>query len=303
MKEKAILLGPCVGEFFWEFLRFSPILPYLKTRKYKKQNIKYIVLTREERFDIYGRVADILIPLQVPNDYKTMWPNCYRLMGLEGSQYHEIAKIFKDKYKEKYEIVEHLYPDIKKANFCNKNQYSPKNMIYEWFPRKRNEELVEAYLPKDKPLVVVSPRFRGDLKRNWPHWEKFFDMVAGDSYLMDHFNFILCGKRGEYISDTKKRFLDLNDIQYDKQSSLAGLLLATMSRAYFTVGSQSAIPNISLLYGVEALEFGNQKVLHTKTYNVKNTPVTFLDDIKFKLEPKVLFKTFKECLQKKGKQK
>ena len=127
------------------------------------------------------------------------------------------------------------------------------------------------------------------------------NMVADDTYLMKHFNFILCGKEGEYIPDKQKRFFDLNDIKPDEDSSLAGILLATMSKAFFTFGSQSAIPNISLLYGVEALEFGNQKVLHTKVYNVYNTPVTFIVDPKFNIDPKVIFKKFKHLLQKKEK--
>jgi hypothetical protein len=301
MKENAILIGPCVGEFFWELFRLAPMIPYFRRKKHKRDKIKYIVLTREERFDLYGKAANILVPLQIPNDYKKMWPNCFRLMGFPGAEYHKIAKFFKDKYSKNYNILDHIYPDVTKAHYCNKNQYSRKNMIYEWFPREKNIELANEYLPTDKPLVVISSRFRGDLKRNWPHWKTIFDMVADDSYLMKNFNFILCGKEGEYIPDKKRRFFDLNDIELDANSSLAGLLLATMSKAFFTLGSQSAIPNISLLYGVEALEFGNQKALHTITYNVKRTPVTFLDDPKFKIDPKILFKNFKKRLQKKGK--
>jgi hypothetical protein len=301
MKEKAILLGPCVGEFFWEFFRFAPLLPYFRLKKYRGQKIKYIILTREERFDIYGRLAHILVPLNIPNDYKKMWPNCYRLMGLAMDEYARIAKIFKQKYKDQYHIIEHIYPDIRKAVYCQKNQYPPKRMLYEWYPRTRNEELVESYLPKGKPIVIISSRYRGDLKRNWPHWSTFFDMVANDAYLMKKFNFILCGKKGEYIPDKKGRFLDINDIQIDGDSSLAGLLMAIMSRAHFTVGSQSAIPNISLLYGVEALEFGNQKQLHTVTYNIKKTPVTFLEDPRFKIKPEVIFTKFRNRLLKKEK--
>ncbi len=301
-KEDAVLLGPCVGEFFWELFRFAPLLPHLRMKKYRKRKIKYIVFTREERFDIYGKMASILVPLKIPGDFVNKWGNCYKLMGLKYTKYEEIAAMFRDKYSKRYNIVEHLFPNVRKPYFCQKNQYPKTQMIYEWYPRDRNVELVDAYLPKDKPLVVLSPRYRGDLKRNWAHWETFFDMVADDKYLMNHFNFILCGKVGEYIPDKQKRFLDLNDIQLDGDSSLAGVLLATMSNAFFTVGSQSAIPNISLLYGVEALEFGNQKVLHTKTYNVKNTPVTFLEDPFFKIDPKLIFKKFKTRLQKKSKE-
>lgn len=299
MKDKAILFGPCIGEFFWELFRIAPMLPYFRTKKYKKNKITYIILTREERFDLYGRMANILVPLHIPDDYKKMWPNCHRLMGFPLKDYQKLRKIFYDKYSKRFNIVKHIYPDISKAQYCNKNQYPRTEMLYEWFPRQRNIELVNEYLPTDKPLVVISPRYRGDLKRNWPHWKTFLNMVADDTYLMKHFNFILCGKEGEYIPDKQKRFLDLNDIELDANSSLAGILLATMSKAFFTVGSQSAIPNISLLYGVEALEFGNQRVLHTKTYNVKNTPVTFIDDPRFKIEPKNIFKRFKKLLQQK----
>ena len=303
MKQDAILLGPVVSEFFWELFRFAPLLPHFRRKKYKHSEVKYIILTREERFDLYGKWANILVPLKIPNDYKTMWPNCHKLMGLKRNQYLTISKMFYKKYAKDYKILEHLSPDVIKAKYCNKNQFPKNQMSYEWHPRERNVELVNEYLPTDKPLVVISPRYRGDLKRNWPHWKTIFDMVADDTYLMNHYNFILCGKDGEYIPDKQRRFLDLNDIKLDSQSSLAGLLLATMSKAYFTFGSQSAIPNISLLYGVEALEFGNQRILHTTTYNVKRTPVTFIDDPKFNIKPKVIFTKFKESLRKKNKKR
>lgn len=303
MKGNAILMGPVVSEFFWELFRFAPLLPYFRKKKHKRDKITYIILTRQERFDLYGKFASILVPLQIPNDYKTMWPNCHRLMGLKPNEYHEIAKIFRKKYSKKYNIINHLYPSITKAVYCSKNQYPQAQMMYEWHPRNRNAELVKEYLPTDKPLIIISPRYRGDLKRNWPHWEMFFNMVANDPYLMKHYNFVLCGKEGEYLPDKKHRFLDLNDIQLDGDSSLAGILLATMSRAYFTVGSQSAIPNISLLYGVEAFEFGNQKRLHTVTYNVKKTPVTFIDDPRFRIKPEVIFSQFKKSILKKEKRK
>jgi hypothetical protein len=55
------------------------------------------------------------------------------------------------------------------------------------------------------------------------------------------------------------------------------------------MGSQSAIPNISLLFGIRALEWGHQKHLHTVTYNVRKTKVTFLDDPKYNISPKLVY--------------
>ena len=85
---------------------------------------------------------------------------------------------------------------------------------------------------------------------------------------MNDFNFILCGKSGEYIPDKKNRFYDINKIEVNEQSSLVGLLLVALQRAVFTVSSQSAIPNISLLLGTPVLEWGHQKKLHESVYNV-----------------------------------
>ena len=69
-----------------------------------------------------------------------------------------------------------------------------------------------------------------------------------------------------------------------------------LKRSIFTCGSQSAIPNLSLLQKVEVLEFGHQKSLHTKTYNVKNTKVTFLNDPKYQIESKIVFKNLRKIL-------
>jgi hypothetical protein len=72
-----------------------------------------------------------------------------------------------------------------------------------------------------------------------------------------------------------------------------------MKRAYFTFGSQSAIPNISLLFKVDVLEFGCQKKLHTKTYNITNTPITFIENRNYNLKPQVALKHLKKLLNAK----
>jgi len=299
---KAVLLGPFVGEFYWEAGRFAPILPYLKGKKYKNQKIKYIVLTREERFDLYGRHANVFVPLRIDGDYERRQPNCFRLNGLKPHQYDAIVQKFKKKYKDRYNIIEHIYPDVRKAVFGNKNQFHPKKMIYKYKPRIENYRLVEDFLPKnDKPNIVLAPRYRIGFKRNWQKWPEFYDTIASDKELMNSYNFIICGKKGEYIQDKKNRFYDMGDITLTEGSSLAGVLLCIMDHTHMTFGSQSAIPNISLLYGVEVLEFGCQKHLHTVTYNVKNTPITFFENRKYNIEASVVCNTLKKLLRKKRK--
>ncbi len=300
MKQDAILLGPFVGEFYWEAGRFAPMLPYMIKKQYKNKKIKYIVLTRQERFDLYGKYANILVPLRIPEDYGTRKPECFRLIGLTPQEYLKIAEDFYAKYREKYHIIQQIYPDIRKGKFVNKNQYPKARMIHEYQPRQENYDIVNSYLPNGgKPLVVLAPRFRGGFKRNWNHWPEFYDKIANDTNLTKDFNFIVCGKKGEYIPDEKKRFLDLNDMTPTEQSSLVGLLLVVMENSFFTFGSQSAIPNISLLYKTDVLEFGCQKSLHTRTYNIHNAPITFLVNKGYDIPPKQIFPKFKKLLYQK----
>ena len=66
-------------------------------------------------------------------------------------------------------------------------------------------------------------------------------------------------------------------------TSISGLTIAAIKRSVLTVGSQSGIPNLSNLIGTPTLQWGNQKHLHEKVYNVKNTQTIFLDDHEFKI--------------------
>ena len=298
--ENAILLGPFVGEMYWEAGRFAPMLPFFKNKQYVKQKPKFIILTREERFDLYGKYADILVPLRIDGDYEKLQPECFRLIGYSKNEVDHQAKVFFKTYKKRFNILNHFYPNVDRGQFVNKNQFLQRNMIFKYRPRAENYEIVNEYLPKNKkPYVIIASRFRKGFKRNWNHWLEFYDVLFKDQELMNSFNFILCGKVGEYIPDPKHRFYDMNDMTVGSKSSLIGLLLAIMEKSIFTIGSQSAIPNISLLYNVEVLEFGCQKRYHTTTYNIKKTPITFLDDRKYNIEVNKLYKNFKRLLMKK----
>ena len=302
-KQKAILLGPFVGELYWESARFAPMLPNMISNQYKGKNIKYIVLTREDRFDLYGKFADILVPLKIDGDYVEKFPECFRLIGLDNEKYKDIAKKFKEQYSERFDILKHIYPDIRRSAFTNKSQYHPSLMTYKFRPRQENYDLVNNYLPTDKPIVVLASRYRKGFERNWPRWQEFYNILSTQNDLISQFNFVICGKEGEYICDNKSRFFDMNKIKLGEKSSLVGLLLCILERSFFCFGSQSAIPNLALLHGVEVLEFGCQKSLHTRTYNVKNTPITFIENKKYDIDINTVLKNLRELLNKKQKHK
>jgi len=121
-------------------------------------------------------------------------------------------------------------------------------------------------------------------------------MIYKDDHLTKKYNFIICGKKPDYVPDKKNRFCDINNIPLTDDMSLIGLTIESINKSILTVGSQSGIPNMSMMMGVEVLEWGHQRALHTKTYNTKKTHVHFLDDLKYKLEPIRVFEKMKRIL-------
>ena len=189
-KENAILIGPNCGEMGWELQRFAPILPYLRKKKYKKKPIKYIILTRQERFDLYGQYADILVPLNIPGDYEKFMPNCFRLDNFPVEEYEKIANNFYNKYSERFNIINHIYPKIKGKLFLKKNQFPQSEMLFDYKPRKKNYVLIDEYIQTTKPIIVLAPRYRNNKydpksikRRNWPYWNELYNMIV-DSELL-----------------------------------------------------------------------------------------------------------------------
>ena len=66
MRKSAYLIGPFIGELLWEFYRFAPYVIYLKKKNPKAE---FVIFTREERFDLYGRYGSVLVPLRIQNDH------------------------------------------------------------------------------------------------------------------------------------------------------------------------------------------------------------------------------------------
>jgi hypothetical protein len=290
MKERAILFGPFIGELGWEILRFSPLVPY-----HKKHNpdAKIVVLTRPDRFDLYGEYVDILVPLNIDGKYKA---DCYRAIGFPMEEYKQLIDRLYNQFSKKFNIITHIFPNISGKNFANKNQYPQKQMKYKWKPRLANGEAIKNYISNDKQSIVLAPRFRDGLRRNWPHWKELYDLISNHD-IYKKYNFIICGKPPDYIQDEKNRFYDINKIKLNSEISTIGLTIEAIKRSILTVGSQSGIPNLSMMMGIPILSWGHQKSLHTVTYNIKKTKTYFLDDMKYNLDPKIIFNKIIEILK------
>jgi len=299
VKEK-VVITLMTGEMFWEFGRFAPHVIWKRHKVYKDPNIKFIVCTRPERFDIYGTIADIFVPLKIEGDGIKYIAECFRLLNFPLEYHQELVKSLYEQFKDRYDILEMITPDVEnRKNFLDKNYYPKDKIRFQYSPREQNKKLIDEYFKDNsKPIVVIAPRYRYKMKRNWPHWQDFYELILKNKLHHD-FNFVICGKNPDYVPDSNFTMIDINNIETDNDSSLIGLTMEVIKRSVLTVGSQSAIPNISLLLGTEVLEWGNQRGLHTVIYNVFNTKVTFLDDPTFNISPEVVFKKLNEILNKK----
>lgn len=294
MKENALLCGCMIGEFGWSILRFAPYVLGTYRRKYN-QKVKLIVCTREDRFDLYGQNADILVPLKIEGDGTKYKADCFRLINYPIEEYYKLNKVLYEKYSQQFNIVEHIYPDIKGKIFAKKDQYDYNQMLFDFKPRIENKELLDNYIKSKKKSIVIAPRYREGMRRNWKNWQELYDRIY-DSSLPDIFDFIVCGKEGEYIPDSKNRVYDINRIEQNTNTSLVGITIEAIKRSILTVGSQSGIPNLSLLLKTPVLEWGHQKHLHTITYNPKNTKITFLTDQDYTLSAESIFNEMKKLL-------
>ncbi len=155
---KAFLIGPFVGELLWECLYFAPYAIYLKKFKPKA---KLIVFTRPTRFDLYGQYADILVPLNLPFD-KTKHQNGFGHKQINHTSYEKLAKSLFDKYKKRFDIFRHVYPDIEYFYSKVKWQFPRRDMDYNFFPRKLNKVFAESYIKNNK-MVFVNSDFSTDM--------------------------------------------------------------------------------------------------------------------------------------------
>jgi len=153
VKESAYLFGPFIGELYWELYRFAPYAMHMK-KTHPEESL--IVFTRPSRFDLYGRYADVLVPLKLNGDIVEK-QECFKLNGVSLEDYKFIAHFLKSKYKKKYNIVGHFYPNIL-WRYNVKWQFPRHLMNYDFLPRKGNEIIVNSLYGDSTALILIDKK-------------------------------------------------------------------------------------------------------------------------------------------------
>jgi hypothetical protein len=295
MKEDAILAFH-VGEFGWELLRFAPHVLWNYRTKYKKR-VKLIVCSRQDRYDFYGEDVDVFHPFEL--DEPGMRQDCFKLTGFRDRDYYDYFNSLVQLYSKKYNIIERIIPKIDNRKYTQRAQFPLNQMDYKFKPRHNNKEVYNFMYTSDKPSIVLAPRYRRGVPRNWPYWKEFYDLIEP---LKENYNFVICGKEPDVILDERfdKATWVAPGWDEDEEWSLIGLTIEIIKNSILTIGSQSGIPNLSNILGTPTLQWGNEKHEHTKVYNINNTETIYLDDSNYSIDPVIVVKEMNKFLKRKG---
>lgn len=214
-KKRAFLFGPFIGSLGWEMYRFAPYAIYLKK---KEPDVNLIVLTRPERFDLYGQYASILVPLRMKGEEKYLQKG-FKLDGFPQRIYNSIKISFLNSYKDRYKIKDMFCPDISNYKFKVRWQFPRSEMNYDFKPRLSNKKIVDN-MKRISTFVDLS----------WLSEQSSKDLVLKSLSKIDFTNY------------------ENLEVRLDKNSSLLGCVIEIIKRAKVTVGNlNSPISHLSLL--------------------------------------------------------
>jgi len=227
MKEKAYLFGPFIGEILWELMYFAPFAIY---KKHQEPTIKTIIFTRPSRFDLYGRWANILVPLKIKDEEKIYNQNGFGLDFFSNESYRSLSVYLKRKYSESYVIKEHFTPDVTGFRSKVRWRFLRDNMKYDFKPRRENSLDIRKIIPSTKNVVFV------------------------DTDNIDEFTKIYSVLKRRYNCITNNQIISFLKETESKNVSYIGYLLEAIKSCKFVVSNFSSISSkVALLSKVPVI--------------------------------------------------
>jgi len=235
-KKKVVLAGPFIGDPRWECLYFCGYVLYLVTSK----NLGLVVCTRPDRFDLYGRYADILVPLQF-QESKSLFKG-FTDTSVSNSRYHVYAKKFASYYQKKFDVVKHVYPEISDFSSLVKWQFPRHQVNYSFRPRKKCYSRVRHLLDDMNVFVSFNYEFVSDQ----------FNVVTSDDLVFD----------------------------FDLTFSYLGCLIEVLKRCIFSICDITSIEaQLSLLVGTPVISTELISEERLRLINPKDTLTVICKDV------------------------
>ncbi len=224
------LFGPFIGSLEWEMLYFAPFCIYTKRKNPKSQ---IAVFTRPERFDLYGRYVDFLIPLYFDDNNSEM----FRDTEITNDEYIKMSEKFKSKYSGKFKIENHFFPRIHSFNYKVKWQFPRSKMLYDFLPRRDNEAFIHDTLKYDKKNIFID----FDAIKKISILDKVFEVMFKEN----NERFIINSSENVNI---KRKNIQISKIQESKNLTKLGCIIESLKLSSLSIGNlNSDITKLSLL--------------------------------------------------------
>lgn len=232
-----ILAGPFIGELWWEIFHFAGHVIYTKT---KNPQYKLVVLTRQNRFDLYGRYADFLIPLKLKDENKYR-QECFRLTDMSEQYYRGIVEAFRRKYKNE-NIKFHIYPDIHEYFFNLKWQFPRSKFIYDFRPRMTNRDITARVVHLHRKNLIATD---------------IHDLFENSDYELININ--------NFLYELKR--------YPDNRVSELGCIIELLKRCnFFISNTKSIVAKLALIMGIPVISY-NDKMDEADSKIISKTPI------------------------------
>jgi len=91
--------------------------------------------------------------LRLKDDTHSKERDAFKLYAYKEENYYTVVKYFKEKYKKRFRIVSHNYPDIRGWRYKVRWQFPREKMDYDFLPREKNKEVAERALGENIGIV------------------------------------------------------------------------------------------------------------------------------------------------------
>jgi len=229
--------------------------------------IKIAILTRPDRFDLYGQYADFLVPLKIGNDSVKNQIG-FKLKGFKISEYNKLSSQFRHMYNKRFKIVDHYYPDITDYRYKIRWQFSRSKMNYDFKSRHKNVEIIKNTLSK-KPFILITAPYNTNFMKT------LLSCIIKNK-LNKKYLFLTCGECGSIFKNI--------DILHNKDTSKIGYLIEIIKRSRLVIGPKSDLIHLSLLLKCPVISWGStMKIdminpLKTRVIIYNTTPCKSIED-------------------------
>ena len=241
-----------IGELGWS-LYLSAHLKWLK----KNTNYSFVVVTLPDRKCLYKDSADLI--LEVPNNFYKKFKDEQNCFGLGQPFRKDLKEFFQAMLPSGYSIPDDF-------NFKRNRSFLTDRLIYK--PYCYSKKLV------GKKKILIFPRYRKQVPYNSRNLPKLFYVKLIEA---------LCNKFHDYEIETIGLTSGSYTIKVNKDNYKNGIeekvdlqnLIDGCQLAVGAIGSQSALPKLTLLQGVPTFIIGHDLARHTDKDNWLKTKTGF----------------------------